>query len=201
MRLDKLSPDSKPYEVDGLPTFYGGEGVWSTALPMPLTSTLQHSIDALSYPGCGNVEFAEPGEVLAILQNDDGKGDAPNPAMIAAARWLIQNDEAVERAIIATLVSSLSELIDIQDGIDGMTDERVNETWDEAQLRPRVRLLHIVLPDVVGEPPYFGVELACSWDTEQGYGIMFHGTDVVEWGSGDVPNLPWIAAQHSEERS
>ena len=43
MRLDKLSPDDKPYEVDGLPTLYGGKGVWSTALPMPLTSTLQHS--------------------------------------------------------------------------------------------------------------------------------------------------------------
>ncbi|WP_371479824.1 hypothetical protein [Agrobacterium sp. DSM 25558] len=72
---------------------------------------------------------------------------------------------------------------------------------EEAQLRPRVSLLHIALPDVVGKPPYFGVELACSWDTENGYGIMFHGTDVVEWGAGDVPNLPWIALRHAEGRS
>lgn len=201
IRLDKLSPNDKPYDVDGLPTLYGGKGAWVTALPMPLTSTLQHSLVALPHPGRGNADFAEPGEVPVILENDDGTGDAPCSTMIAAARWLIDNDAEVEQAIIATIRSSLDELINIQDGIDGVTDEVVNETWEEAQLRPRMRLLHIALPDVVGKLPYFGVELACNWDTENGYGIMFHGTDVVEWGAGDVPNMPWIALNHAEGRS
>jgi hypothetical protein len=192
MRLDKLSPDDKPYEVSGLPTLYGGDGAWITALPMPVTSTLQHSLDALPETGRGNVAFAEPGEVPVILENDAGTGNAPGPAMIAAARWLIANDAAIERAIVATIVSSLPELTGMQDGM--------NEAWDAATVRPRVRLLHMTLPDVAGEPPYFGVEFACSWDAEHGYGIMFHGTDVVEWGGGDVPNLPWIAAQHAEGR-
>lgn len=201
MRLDELSPKDKPYEIDGLPTLYGGKGAWVTALPMPLTSTFQHSLVALPHPGRGNAEFAEPGEVPVILENDDGTGDVPSSNMIAAARWLIDNDAEVEQAIIATIRSSLDELINIQKGIDGVTDEAVNETWEEAQLRPRVRLLHIALPDVVGKPPYFGVELACNWDAENGYGIMFHGTDVVKWGAGDLPNLPWIALRHAEGRS
>ncbi|MCM2505711.1 hypothetical protein NDN16_18785 [Aureimonas altamirensis] len=147
-------------------------------------------------PGRGNVAFAEPGEVPVILENDSGTGDAPGPAMIAAARWLIANDAAIEWAIIATIVSSLPEQTDMQDGLE----KDMNEAWDEAKVRLRVRLLHMTLPDVAGEPPYFGVELACSWDAEHGYGIMFYGTDVVEWGGGDVPNLPWIAAQHAEGR-
>ncbi|WP_157940886.1 DUF6985 domain-containing protein [Agrobacterium bohemicum] len=201
MRLDKLSPKDKPYEIDGLPTLYGGKGAWVTALPMPLTSTFQHSLVALPHPGRGNAEFAEPGEVPVILENDDGTGDVPNSNMIAAARWLIDNDAEVEQANIATIRSSLDELINIQKGIDGVTDEAFNETWEEAPLRPRVRLLHIALPDVVEKPSYFGVELACNWDTENDYGIMFHGTDVVKWRAGDVPNLPWIALRHAEGRS
>jgi hypothetical protein len=200
MRLDKLSPDEKPCEIDGLPTLYGGDGSWVTALPMPLTSTLQHSLVALPNPGNGNADFADPGEVPVILENDDGTGEAPNSAMIAAARWLIENDAEVERAIIATIRSSLSELSKIQGGINDVVDEAVNDTWEEAQLRPRIRLLHITLPDVGAKPPYFGVELACNWDTENGYGIMFNGTKVVKWGGGDVPNLPWIANRHAEGR-
>jgi hypothetical protein len=84
---------------------------------------------ALPHPGRGNADFAEPGEVPVILENDDGTGDAPCSTMIAAARWLIDNDAEVEQAIIATIGSSLDELINIQDGIDGVTDEVVNETW------------------------------------------------------------------------
>jgi len=150
MRLDNLSPDDKPYEVDGLPSLYGRKGVWSTALSMPLTSTLQHSLDALPLRGHGSVEFAEPGEVQVTLSANDRKAEAPSSTLLAAARWLVDNDATVERAIIDTLVSSLPELIEIQDGIymDEEAGERVNETWDEAQLRPRVRLLTITVPEV-----------------------------------------------------
>lgn len=201
MRLDKLPYRDKPMELRGLPTLYGGEGYWLTALPMPLTSTLQHSPGALAHPGRGYRDFAEPGEVPVSFENDDGAGDLPGSPMIAAAAWLIGNDAVVERAIVTALLSSLGKLAALQDGIHGLTDERVDRTWDEAQVRQRCRLLHIVLQDVVGEPPYFGVEFACTWDTEHGYGLMFHGTQVVEWGGGDVPNSMWIAPRHAEGRS
>lgn len=51
MILDKLDPKSTPYQVDDLPTLYGRGSVWETALPMPQTSTLWHSLVALPLRG------------------------------------------------------------------------------------------------------------------------------------------------------
>ncbi|WP_141396543.1 MULTISPECIES: hypothetical protein [Sphingomonas] len=135
MRLDKLAYRDKPVQIRGLPTLYGGEGYWMTALPMPLTSTLQHSPGALPHPGRGYPDFAEPGEVPVSFENDDGTGDMPSLPMIAAAAWLIGNDAVVEQTIITAMLSSLGKIAAIQDGIHGMTDELVDKTWDEAQLR------------------------------------------------------------------
>ncbi|MCA1371344.1 hypothetical protein I6F15_28950 [Bradyrhizobium sp. BRP14] len=75
------------------------------------------------------------------------------------------------------------------------------EKWDEPMMRPMIRLLYILIHDVSGRLPYFGVELACAWEEEHGYGIMFHGMEVVETGGGDVPNLSWIAARHADNRA
>lgn len=61
MRLDKLPYRDKPMELRGLPTLYGGEGYWLTALPMPLTSTLQHSPGALAHPGLSRFRGAGGG--------------------------------------------------------------------------------------------------------------------------------------------
>jgi hypothetical protein len=199
--LDKLNPKDVPYQVDGVPTLYGRSGFWQTALPMPQTSTLWDSPLALPRPGRGYAEFAEPGEVPAYLENDDGSDSEPDPIMLETARWLIANDALVERAIIDTLLADLPVLRNIQSGIIiGDEDKQLPESWDEPTLRSMIRLLHLTLQPVSGSLPYFGAELTCSWEQEHGYGIMFHGTEVVETGSGDVPNLSWIAARHAEGR-
>ncbi|WP_427846650.1 DUF6985 domain-containing protein [Brucella pituitosa] len=63
------------------------------------------------------------------------------------------------------------------------------------------RLLPLTLPPIQGKFPYFGAELACTWDREHGYGVMFHGTNVVNSGGGDIPNLSWIANRQAERRT
>lgn len=180
MLIDRLPPDSPPYEAAGLPVLYGRDGYWVSALPMPLTSTLWHSLVALPHPGRGYHKFAEPGEVPVSFENDDG-GDVPHPMLLETGRWLIENDAAVERAIVAALLAD-------QDG------------FDEPSLRPMIRLLGLVIHEVKGRLPYFGAELACSWEEEHGAGIMFHGTEAIQTGGGDVPNLAWIALRHAEGR-
>ncbi|OKP63400.1 hypothetical protein BTE77_35625 [Ensifer adhaerens] len=200
MLLDKLTANNISYQADGLPTLYGRGGVWETALPMPLTSTLWHSLVALPHPGRGYASFAEPGEVPVYLENDDGSDDAPDPIMLETARWLIANDSAVERAIVETILNDLPSLRKIQNEVTINPDEQLPESWDEPLLRPMIRLLHLTLPPIQGRLPYFGAELACTWEREHGYGIMFHGTEIVETGGGDVPNLSWIANRHAEGR-
>lgn len=201
MLMDKLSPKYAPYTFDGLPTLYGVDGFWETALPMPQTSTLWHSLVALHHPRRGYSSFAEPGEVPVSFENDDGEGDSPDPIMLETARWLIENDEEVERVIIDTILSDMPRLRDIQSGIVlGDEDKPLPESCDEPMLRQMVRLLQLTLPPIKGKLPYFGAELACTWDREHGYGVMFHGTNVVESGVGDIPNLSWIANRHAEGR-
>lgn len=201
MLQDKIAPGKTVFEAEGLPALYGGDGYWQTALPMPLTSTLWHSLVALPHPRRGYPDFAEPGEVPVALENDDGSGDAPNSAMLETARWLIANDDVVERAIIKTIVADLPRLRRIESQVTGGDSLPLPEQWEEPTVRPLIRLLNIVIHDVRGQLPYFGVELACTWEGEHGYGIMFHGTEVVETGGGDVPNLSWIAARHAKNEA
>ncbi|MFK4822870.1 DUF6985 domain-containing protein [Ochrobactrum quorumnocens] len=169
---------------------------------MPQTSTLWHSLVALPHPRRGYSSFAEPGEVPVSFENDDGEGDSPDPIMLETARWLIENDEEVERVIIDTILSDMPRLRDIQSGIVlGDEDKPLPESCDEPMLRQMVRLLHLTLPPIKGKLPYFGAELACTWDREHGYGVMFHGTNVVKSGGGDIPNLSWVANRHAEGRT
>ena len=121
--------------------------------------------------------------------------------MLHTARWLIANDAQVERAIIDKLLADLPTLRKIQDGIVIGDDEQpLPESWDEPTMRTMIRLLHLNIHPIAGKQPYFGAEFLCTWEHEHGYGIMFHGTDVVETGGGDVPNLSWIAARHAEKQ-
>ncbi|PZP51981.1 MAG: hypothetical protein DI595_07795 [Agrobacterium fabrum] len=196
MLLDKIAPGKTVFEAEGLPPLYGGDGYWQTALPMPLTSTLWHSLVALPHPRRGYPDFAEPGEVSVALENDDGSGDSPNSVMLDTARWLIANDEEVERTIIKTILADLPTLQHIESQVMGK--QVLPELWDEPTIRQLIRLLYIVIHDVRGQLPYFGVEFACTWEDEHGYGIMFHGTEVLKTGGGDIPNLSWVAARHAK---
>lgn len=198
MRLDKLSSNAKPYQAEGLHTLYGGDGYWEAALPMPAVASLWDSPLALPHRGLGAAAFADPGETPVLLENDDG-GDTPDPVLIRTSRWLVFNDVAIEKAIIATLLADLPNLRDIQSQVVLDDDTQIlPSSWDEGTLRSMVSLVHVTVPAVKGIQPYFGVELSCTWEREHGYGIMFHGLEVVETGGGDVPNLAWIAARHAE---
>lgn len=132
------------------------------------------------------------------LENSDGNGDAPEPTMLDAARWLLARDAIVTRLLIDTMLADLPRLRELERQVTPGDETPLPTQWNEAELRARIRLSHVTLPAVRGRLPYFGVEFACDWEIEHGYGVMCHGTEIVEIGGGDVPNLDWVAARHAE---
>jgi len=63
-----------------------------------------------------------------------------------------------------------------------------------------IRLLHLTLPPYSRAASLFRRGASLHLEREHGYGIMFHGTEIVRTGGGDVPNLSWIANRHAEGR-
>lgn len=64
-------------------------------MPLPATSRLR-GVDSLaaSKGYARDDRIAEPGEVIALFQNDDGMGERPEPMVTAAAYLLLAHDAA-----------------------------------------------------------------------------------------------------------
>jgi hypothetical protein len=204
MNTTHISASDVPLNVQGLPTLYGSKGswcVWVTALPLPHTARFRGATALAALPGYAKPDrIAESGEVAVYLDNDDGSGDAPDAAMIEAARWLLENDAAFFRAVLDAMLADLPSLRAIEHATVLADDAfRLPERWDEATLLPLVRLNNINLYPVLGAP-YIGLDFSCAWEEEHGYGLMMAGTEVVETGGADVSALGWIAARHAERR-
>jgi hypothetical protein len=204
MNTTPISASDVPLNVQGLPTLYGSKGsscVWVTALPLPHIARFRGATALATLPGHAKPDrIAESGEVTVYLENDDGSGDAPEAAMIEAARWLLENDAAFYRAVLDAMLADLPSLRAIENSTVLADDAfRLPEHWDEATLLPLVRLNNINLYPVPGGP-YMGLDFSCAWEDEHGYGLMMAGTEVVEKGGADVSALSWIAARHAEER-
>lgn len=201
MNTTHISPSDVPLIVQGLPTLYGSEGSWVTALPLPHTACFRGATARAASPGYAKADrIAETGEVTVYLENDDGSDGAPDGAMIEAARWLLENDAAFFRAVLDAMLADLPSLRAIENATVLADDAfRLPERWGEATLLPLVRLNNINLYPVLGAP-YIGLDFSCAWEDEHGYGLMLAGTEVVETGGADVGALGWIAARHAEKR-
>lgn len=201
MNTIPISASDVPLNVQGLPTLYGSKGSWVTALPLPHTARFRGATALAALPGYVKPDrVAESGEVAVYLDNDDGSGDAPDAAMLEAARWLLENDAAFFRAVLDAMLADLPSLRAIEHATFLADDAfRLPERWDEPTLLPLVRLNNINLYPVLGAP-YIGLDFSCAWENEHGYGLMMAGTEVVEKGGADVGALGWIAARHAEKR-
>lgn len=204
MNTEQIPADYVPLSVPGLPALYGqknGWRVWLTALPLPATSRLR-GVDSLA-PSKGYARddrIAEPGEVIALFENDDGTGERPELMMTAAAQWLLAHDAAFYRAVMDAMLADLPRLRAEQEGIVLSDDAfRLPRHWDEDIVRKLVRLNSITFHPVDGAP-YIGLDFRCAWDEEHGYGLMMAGIEVVESGGADSGTLSWIAARHAESR-
>lgn len=187
--------------MQGFPTLYGSKGSWVTALPSPHITRFRGATALAALPGYAQPDrIAGSGEVTVYLENDNGSGDAPDAALIEAARWLLENDAAFSRAVLDSVLADLPNLRAIENSTVLADDAfRLPERWDEATLLPLVRLNNINLYSVLGGP-YIGLDFSCAWEDEHGYGLMMAGTEVVETGGADVGALAWIAARHAESR-
>lgn len=204
MNTTHISASDVPLNVQGLPTLYGSKGswcVWVTALPLPQTARFRGATALTTLPGYAKPDqITESGEVTVYLENDDGSEGAPDGALIEAARWLLENDAAFFRAVMAAMLADLPSLRAIENATVLADDAfRLPEHWDEATLLPLVRLNNINLYPVLGGP-YIGLDFSCAWEDEHGYGLMMAGTEVAETGGADVGALGWIAARHAEKR-
>jgi hypothetical protein len=105
-----------------------------TALPLPHIARFRGATALAALPGYAKPDrIAESGEVTVYLENDDGSDGAPDGAMIEAARWLLENDAAFFRAVMAAMLADLPSLRAIENATVPADDAfRLPEHWDEA---------------------------------------------------------------------
>lgn len=201
MKVELIPADYGSLAAPGLPTLYGprrGWCVWMTALPLPHLARFRAAGSPAPAKGYARDDLvAEPGEVIAFFENDDGSCEAPEAMMIAAARWLLANEAAFYGAVRDALLADLPRLRAEQDSIVLPDDAfLLPSQWTEETMHALVRLNGVTFHPVAGAP-YIGLDFGCAWDAEHGYGMMMAGTDVVETGGADVGGLSWIAARHA----
>lgn len=204
MRLERLSSNHRSLDAPGLPTLFaaGDKWVsWTSALPMPRAAAALRQPPGPWFGRAPGFDIADEGEIPIDLEKDDGAGDAPDPVMLDAARWLLAHDADFTQVVLDTLVADLPRLRDIENAVVlGDDDFRLPRQWDAAMASSLVWLETINLPPVAGHAPYIGVGFRCAWEPEHGYGLMLCGTEVVERGGADTAVLSWIAARHAEDQ-
>jgi hypothetical protein len=134
----------------------------------------------LKVPAFGELLGAKSSKALVEIEQTRDEDDALEPEVRAGIEWLIANEEATAKAVVAAIVGKHPEIA------------------SDVQAKFDLRSVHFH-PAVNGEEPYVGFSFGCSWDDEHGLGVMMHGTRAVEVGGADTAILAWIAERDAKK--
>lgn len=140
------------------------------------------------------------GPVTLNLGGDEEPPLFPGEGQERAWAWVTGRQEEVCRNILQAVFDYLGEQRRALEEED-MDDD---EPWEPELNLPdaeypgglrdwmRLRRVHILNVEKDGTA-YTGYEFACSWDREQGVGVLAHKSRVVEVGGADTSLLSWLA--------
>jgi hypothetical protein len=115
----------------------------------------------------------EPGD----SENADSLGEPA--AYSRAIEWFLANRMKIKESAL----EALTGYIDVLRNDYGLDDEELNAFSSKSQLVKMVDISFVhFYPQIKADKPFFALELECNWDPEHGYGIMFHGSDVLDIG-------------------
>ena len=120
--------------------------------------------------------------VMFMLEPEDGEipDSLGEPAAYSRAiEWFLGNQNQIKEAAL----DALAGYIDVLRTDYGLDDEELNAFSSKSQLVKMVDISFVhFYTQAKGGKPFFALELECNWDAEHGYGIMFHGSKVLDVG-------------------
>lgn len=135
----------------------------------------------------GSQNSDEPSNGAVSISIDCGKtARVVLPSHLAAIKFLIENDELVNHAVLDGLFGSMDELREIYEDI--LPDIRTREDFKNHIGLHCVHVINAVKDDVA----YVGFELGCSWDDEHGAGVMTHQSRIIVCGGADMSFMEWV---------
>ena len=135
--------------------------------------------------------------IVQIVFAPEGRGNAPlTDSEISSVRWVIDHEASISSVLLSSLLKEYPSLQE-QYGYSGEEKMRLMPDIKSVEgFRDLIGLHAVNIHQVEkGGIPYVGFEFGCTWDEEQGLGILMHGTRTVEIGGADTAILLWIAKE------
>jgi len=135
--------------------------------------------------------------IVQIVFAPEGRGNAPlTYSEISSVRWVIDHEASISSVLLSSLLKEYPSLQE-QYGYSGEEKMRLMPDIKSVEgFRDLIGLHAVNIHQVEkGGIPYVGFEFGCTWDEEQGLGILMHGTRTVEIGGADTAILLWIAKE------
>ena len=111
-------------------------------------------------------------------------------------KYLIDNQEIILKSILEKLFD-IYPIMQIE--YDYNEDEKSLNMPDVFSREDFIKLLtptKIFILDIIKDDiPYIGYEFDCSWDDENGFGVMTHRNNVIKTGGAETSFLSWIAEE------
>jgi hypothetical protein len=167
--------------------------LWTASVTLPSWRGFQSRKGAY-----GDRDSAIPSDgVVQIVFAPEGRGSEPlTEAELAKVRWVMEYEASLADALLSSLLREYPSLQE-QYGYSGeMKSELMPDVQSVDDFRVLIGLssvnIHQVQKDGV---PYVGFEFGCTWDEEQGLGVLMHGIRTVQIGGADTAILLWIAEE------
>jgi hypothetical protein len=125
----------------------------------------------------------------------EGRGNEPlASAELASIIWVIENEAAIARALLASVVQAYPAL-QARYGYTGREKTALMpDLVSTDDLRSLIGLYAVNVHQTQKNGlPYAGFEFGCTWDAEHGLGVLMHGTRTVEIGGADTAILLRLA--------
>jgi hypothetical protein len=136
---------------------------------------------------------------LTVTPEDDEARTLPLPEQVQAFRLLLDNERVVADSILRAIFAEYPGLRDSYCYDDEEAAELMPEIERAEQLRTLIGLSNVhVLNVAKNGVAYIGFEFGCTWDSEDGLGVMTHRDRVVEVGNADTSFLAWIAERDAK---
>lgn len=140
------------------------------------------------------------GRVELTFAPEGWDGRRLSPSDVGLVEWFVDNEAAVSKAALETLVDAYPEMQD--DFADFLEDYNelhlMPDIASTLDLRKLIRLGGVFVHQTPGAIPYVGLSFSCSWDREHGLGILMHGTRPVRTGGAEVSFVLWMARKDAE---
>jgi len=145
---------------------------------------------------CAWSDFTE-GETIELTFAPEGRDEAPMSAEeIALASWIQDNHEKQKPELLNAVLEAYPDFrrqyfedYDIKENEEELPTITLVEGLSKVIALEEINV-HQISKDGV---PYVGYHFSCSWDEENGLGVLMHDKRVIELGGSDTAFLLSIA--------